>query len=78
MPPERPRSYSVITDMLDGQYSDPVRVVGFNTSEGWARRAGRHPSARTLTERRGMPRPQPQRAWKRQRKPPLHVFAFGL
>lgn len=27
----------VITDMLDGQYNRPVRVVGFNTAEGWAR-----------------------------------------
>jgi len=28
---------TVITDILSGQYSDPVRVVGFNTAEGWAR-----------------------------------------
>jgi hypothetical protein len=28
---------TVITDMLSGQYSDPVRVVGFNTAEGWSR-----------------------------------------
>jgi hypothetical protein len=28
---------TVITDMLDGQYNSPVRVVGFNTAEGWAR-----------------------------------------
>jgi len=28
---------TVITDMLEGQYSDPVRVVGFNTAEGWSR-----------------------------------------
>jgi hypothetical protein len=27
----------IILDMLEGQYSNPVRVVGFNTSEGWAR-----------------------------------------
>jgi hypothetical protein len=24
----------VIRDLLDGQYSNPVRVVGFNTAEG--------------------------------------------
>jgi hypothetical protein len=24
-------------DMLRGEYSNPVRVVGFNTVEGWAR-----------------------------------------
>jgi hypothetical protein len=23
--------------MLDGQYSNPVRVVSFNTAEGWSR-----------------------------------------
>ena len=30
---------TVITDPLDGQYNNPVRVVGvgFNTSDGWAR-----------------------------------------
>lgn len=28
---------TVITDLLDRQYNDPVRVVGFNTAEGWAR-----------------------------------------
>ena len=28
---------SVITDMLEGQYINPVRVVGFNISQGWVR-----------------------------------------
>lgn len=28
---------TVITDMLRGEYSDPVRVIGFNTAEGWSR-----------------------------------------
>jgi hypothetical protein len=28
---------TVIIDMLEGQYNSPVRVVGFNTSEGWSR-----------------------------------------
>ena len=28
---------TVITYLLEGQYSSPVRVVGFNTAEGWAR-----------------------------------------
>jgi hypothetical protein len=27
---------TIIADMLKGEYSDPVRVVGFNTSEGWS------------------------------------------
>jgi hypothetical protein len=28
---------TVMTDLLDGQYSKPIRVVAFNTAEGWSR-----------------------------------------
>ena len=28
---------NVIADLLDGQYEDPVRVVGFNPAKCWAR-----------------------------------------
>jgi hypothetical protein len=28
---------TVITDLVDGQYNNPVRVIGFNTAEGWSR-----------------------------------------
>jgi hypothetical protein len=28
---------TVIQDLLDGQFSGPVRVVSFNTGEGWSR-----------------------------------------
>ena len=28
---------TVITDLLTGQYSDPIRVIAFNTVERWAR-----------------------------------------
>ena len=28
---------TIITDLVDGQYSKPVRVVAFNTAEGWSR-----------------------------------------
>jgi hypothetical protein len=28
---------TVITYLLDGQFSNPVRVVAFNTAEGWSR-----------------------------------------
>ena len=28
---------TVITDLLTGQYKDPVRVIAFNTAEGWSR-----------------------------------------
>jgi len=34
---ERTDRETVIVDMLQGQYSDPVRVVAFNTAEGWSR-----------------------------------------
>jgi hypothetical protein len=27
---------TVITDLLGGQYKDPVRIVGFNTAERWS------------------------------------------
>jgi hypothetical protein len=27
---------TVITDLMSGQYSDPVRVIAFNTAERWA------------------------------------------
>ena len=28
---------TVLTDLLDGQYGNPVRVIGFNAAEGWSR-----------------------------------------
>jgi hypothetical protein len=28
---------SVVDDLITGQYNNPVRVVAFNTSEGWSR-----------------------------------------
>ena len=28
---------TVIRHLIEGQYNDPVRVVAFNTAEGWAR-----------------------------------------
>jgi hypothetical protein len=27
---------NTIKDLISGQYSDPVRVISFNTSEGWS------------------------------------------
>src|ERR1044072_5556486 len=30
---------SVIDDFLSGQFNNPIRVVAFNTAEGWARDA---------------------------------------
>jgi hypothetical protein len=31
---ERTNRETVVTDLIDGQYSDPARVVAFNTAEG--------------------------------------------
>jgi hypothetical protein len=28
---------TVVTDMLDGQYKDPIGIFAFNTAEGWSR-----------------------------------------
>lgn len=33
---ERTDRPTVIADLMDGQYSTPVRVVSFNTAEGWS------------------------------------------
>ena len=27
---------TVVVDLLDGQYNNPIRVIGFNTAEGWS------------------------------------------
>ena len=35
--PEDTDRETVIRDLLAGQYSDPVRVICFNTAEGWSR-----------------------------------------
>jgi hypothetical protein len=34
--PEQADLEAVIMDMLEGQYQNPVRVVGFNTAEHWS------------------------------------------
>jgi hypothetical protein len=28
---------TIVVDLLAGQYKNPIRVVGFNTAEGWSR-----------------------------------------
>ena len=33
---ERTDRETVIRDLVAGQYSDPVRVIAFNTAEGWS------------------------------------------
>ena len=34
---ESTRLEAVIADLPDGQYSNPIRVIAFNTAEGWSR-----------------------------------------
>jgi hypothetical protein len=36
-PEERTDRETVITDLVDGQFSDPVRIVAFNTADGTSR-----------------------------------------
>jgi len=36
---DRTDRQSVIADMIEGQYSNPVRAVAFNTADGWSRDA---------------------------------------
>src|ERR1700733_13166032 len=33
---ERPDLETVMTDLLAGPFSNPVRVIGFNAAEGWS------------------------------------------
>ena len=28
---------TLIRNLLDGQYEDPIRIVAFNTAQGWSR-----------------------------------------
>ena len=41
---------AVIQDLWEGQYSNPVRVIGFNVSQGWVRDVS-EAIARKLLER---------------------------
>jgi len=34
---ERADRETLIRDLVDGQYGKPVRIVAFNTAEGWSR-----------------------------------------
>jgi hypothetical protein len=53
------RLEAVIADLLDGQYSRPVRVIAFNTAEGWSRDVSedvaRELSRRCAEEARDLP-----------------------
>jgi len=50
---------TVVTDLLDGQYKNPVGIFAFNTAEGWARDvsadiASRVPALRPAASRRAV------------------------
>jgi hypothetical protein len=62
---------SLIVDLIDGQYNDPVRVVAFNTAEGWSRDVSQEiadlvacfhipPFLQSFVERHGSRRAVPQ------------------
>jgi hypothetical protein len=40
--PAKAHLTTIVADLLSGQYRHPLRVVAFNTAEGWARRQRRH------------------------------------
>jgi hypothetical protein len=50
---------TVITDMLRGEYSNPVRIVGFNAGECWARDVSEDVAGevRYRCDRQGIPVP---------------------
>ena len=37
--PARPDRSALVRDLLDGQYNHPIKIVAFNTVEGWSRDA---------------------------------------
>jgi hypothetical protein len=40
--PERADLETTITELASGQYDNPVRVVAFNTADGWAKHVSEH------------------------------------
>ena len=44
---------STVNDLISGQYNNPVRIVAFNTEEGWARDVSRD-IAREIQRRHDM------------------------
>ncbi len=45
---------TVLTDLLSGQYERPLRVVAFNTAEGWARDASAEIAREALARAGGL------------------------
>ena len=53
----------LITDLIDGQYNNPVRVIGFNTAEGWSRDVSED-IAHEIRRRCDLRRTDPSAVWK--------------
>ena len=74
---------TVIRDISDGQYSNPVRVVAFNTAEGWSRDVTED-IAREMIEqasRRAEPLSKPAQAfveWATGEELPVHLGGSKL
>jgi len=47
---------TIVENILSGQYSHPVRVVAFNTAEGWARDATEDTANAVLSKAHSEPR----------------------
>jgi hypothetical protein len=56
---ERTDRETGITDLMDGQFDNPIRVISFNTAERWSRDVSREiaddPRQRLANERREIP-----------------------
>jgi hypothetical protein len=48
---------SVVDDLLTGQFNNPVRIVAFNTSEGWSRDVSEDVAREVLRRVAGRARP---------------------
>jgi hypothetical protein len=54
---------TVIADLLSGQYRHPLRVVAFNTAEGWARDVSADVARQVVTRARELDRELAVRAF---------------
>jgi hypothetical protein len=74
----------VIRHLLEGQYSNPVRIVGFNTAEGWSRDVSEDVAKELRSRcdaegpRRAGLRPRFRRAVRGQKSPRRRAWRRGL
>lgn len=54
---ERTDRRTIIADLIDGQYSDPARIIAFNAAEGWSRDVSAE-LADEIVQRSGMDGPE--------------------